>query len=178
MANGKGSAWERDISRFISKWMSGQDKELYCWRSPGSGAVATINLGNKAISGDLIPLKPEASKFFDIFSIECKNGYPGADPFKCITSSKGDDLRDFWIQACRDADKAEKLPMLIFKKKGVRGNPFVGVTFNGACRFMNMKQGMSLPNIALRFNDELPILYMFDLQSFFGLIDYKDFNNE
>ena len=173
MANGKGkgSSWERDIARFLSKWMSGQDKELYFWRSPGSGAVATINLGNKAISGDLIPLKPEAAKFADVFSIECKNGYPGADPFKCIMSTKGDDLRDFWVQACRDADRAEKLPMLIFKKKGVRGNPFVGVCDRGLKRF----KVDDLESLSLNFSKLLPVLHMFDLDKFFSTIEYKDF---
>lgn len=175
MANGKGkgSSWERDIARFLTKWMSGQDKELYAWRSPGSGSVSTINLGNKAISGDLIPLKPEAVAFFNIFSVECKNGYPGADPFKCIMKVKGDDLRDFWIQACRDADKAEKLPMLIFKKKGVRGNPFVGVSIDARDYFKKML--FDLPHLALDFKDQLPTLYMFDLQKLFDLVEYKDF---
>ena len=172
---GKGSSWERDIARFLTKWMSGQDKELYCWRSPGSGSVATINLGNKAISGDLIPLKNESTKFFDIFSVECKNGYPGADPFKCIMKTKGDDIKDFWTQANRDAAKAEKLPMLIFKKKGVRGNPFVGVTEEAIIKYF--PKGKTLSYLVFKFSDiALPRLYMLDLNDFFSTISYEDFN--
>ena len=173
MANGKGSSWERDISRFLTKWITGQDKDLYVWRSPGSGGLATkiANFGNKVISGDVIALRPEAAVLLDVFSVECKNGYPGADPFKCIMSTKGDDLKDFWTQACRDADRAEKLPMLIFKKKGVRGNPFVGVCDRGLKKF----KVDDLESLSLNFSKLLPVLHMFDLDKFFSTISYKDF---
>jgi hypothetical protein len=75
--------------------LTGQDKELFFYRSPGSGAVATINVGNKAISGDIMALKPEASLLIDKFSLELKTGYKGVSLDKHLKYNKADPLKAF-----------------------------------------------------------------------------------
>ena len=161
---GKGGDWERDVSRILTKWMSGQDKDLWLWRSPGSGAMGSKSpsLSNKALSGDIIALKPGALPLIETFSLELKNGYESACPFQSITKTKGDILLDFWTQCCRDGNKSEKLPMLIFKKKGVRGNPFLGLSIDGIVKhFAEIFQ--NIPHVKVNFNNDLPELFLMEL---------------
>jgi hypothetical protein len=163
----KGSAWERQISRFLTKWLTGQDKELFFYRSPGSGAVATVNLGNKAISGDIIALKPDATILIDVFSIECKNGYKEASLDKHLKTNKSDPLKTFWIQCVSDAQKAEKSPMLIYKKLGLK-SPWVGIDDN----FFNhvMPYIPELRYVKLSWGNCLTDTYFFELHDFFSII--------
>lgn len=161
---GKGSAWERKLSRIFTKWVSGQDKEEYYWRSPGSGAVATINVGNKAITGDIIPLKFEGAWFTDIWSIEAKNGYPAGSIDLHLKQNKNEIIKDFWDQACDDATKADKLPMLVYKKKGFP-NPWVGF-----CPIANEKIKKHLKGLRfvhMCFGDDRPDLYFYNLNELF-----------
>lgn len=120
----KGSAWERQLSKILTKWLTGQDKEYYFYRSPGSGALATVNFGNKTLSGDLIAIKLEGSFFTEIFNIEAKNGYENASFDKFLKDNKNDVLQAFWNQSVRDAEKSDKLPLVMFKKKGMP-NPWL-----------------------------------------------------
>ena len=180
----KGATWERKVARLITFWMSGQDTELFCYRSPGSGSVATINLGNKAISGDLFPLKPEAAAFFDVFSVECKNGYPGTNPLLVFGNMKTNDLRDFWFQTCRDAVKAEKLPFLIYNQPGKRP-PLVGVSSSAIAMFFNTITYHNFIHIKICFDPEsreynsrmvgLPNLFLFEMKDFFACKTYEEF---
>lgn len=120
----KGSAWERTVSKILTKWLTGQDKEYYFYRSPGSGAVSTVNFGNKTLSGDIIAIKQEAAFFTEIFNIEAKNGYADASFDKFLKENKNDVLLKFWEQSLRDAKLSDKHPLVIFKKKGFP-NPWI-----------------------------------------------------
>lgn len=164
----KGSGFERDISRFLTEWMTGQKKELYFWRSPSSGAVATINVGNSAISGDIIALKPEASWFIDLFSVECKNGYDSFSFDKVLRENKTDPLLGFWQQCCDDAISASKNPMLMFRKKGLQ--PIVGID-----NIMDDKMSDRLHSLrCMRIRMcVLPDCCLYDMKKFFDVIDKK-----
>lgn len=170
---GKGADWERVISRRLTLWMSGQDKDLWLWRSPGSGSVGSKSpsLSNKALSGDIIALKPGALPLIENYSLELKNGYESACPFQSITKTKGDILLDFWTQCCRDAEKAEKYPLLIFNKKGVRGNPFIGMDL-GSCHTYFLKAFESLPFVRIHFSNKIEDLYLFEMNSVLDLVEY------
>jgi len=160
----KGSDWERKIARHLTKWLTGQQKELYFWRSPGSGSVSTINLGNSAISGDIIALKPEATFLIDKFSLEAKNGYKEASLDKHLRYNKSDPLKSFWIQACDDATKSNKLPMLIYKKLGLP-TPWIGIesTFNDyVTSYMDGKRF-----VHIRWDTEYPDIYFYEFKEFF-----------
>ena len=114
---GKGSLWERDIAKTLTKWLTGKEKPYVWWRMPGSGAIATISEENKELSGDIMPLRPEGAFLTDKFSIEAKTGYPSSSFHKHLKGVKNDEIRLFWEQCCGDANRASKLPMLIYKKK-------------------------------------------------------------
>jgi hypothetical protein len=166
----KGSSAERRIARFLTKWLTGQDKELYFWRSPGSGAVASINLGNKAISGDIIALKPEATIFTDIFSIEIKDGYSDADLFQHLRGNSSFVISAFWKQCTRDAYDNEKLPLLIFRKK----NGVYNVSVDDKGLELVSSKCDHLCSISITFNNGLPRLHMFNKKDLFECIKPED----
>jgi hypothetical protein len=162
----KGSGFERDISRFFTRWLTGQDKELYFWRSPSSGQVATVNLGNKSISGDIIALKPQASWFIDMFAIECKTGYPSADFHQLLKYTKNFDIEDFWLQVNTSASEAEKQPMLIFKKNN--HNAIVGISCS--TKYVLKDHLKNLRSIVLYFDSGLQAVTFYDMERFFEAI--------
>ena len=157
----KGSTFERQLARDITLYMSGQDKELWCWRSPGSGSMFTASLSNKAMSGDLIALKPGAVPLFDVFSIEAKCGYPSTNPLLAIWKPKGDDLRDFWTQCSRDAARSDKLPMLVYKKSGKK--VLIGLCPTGIKDYFPNDPD-ERPFVVMKF-DGLPLLTLMEFDS-------------
>jgi hypothetical protein len=175
MVNGKEKSGksEREIARFLTNWLTGQNKELYFWRSPGSGAVATINLGNKSISGDIISLKPEASFFTDMFSVEIKDGYSSTDFFQHIKGNKNFNIEDFWTQCTRDAYDNEKLPLLLYKRKG--GLWTASLDLKGLIKF----KSTNLKSIGITWPDsKLPNLHMFNMKDLFEVTKPGDLKNE
>jgi len=171
----KGGQWERDVSRYLTKWLTGQSKELFFWRSPSSGGMFTMIPENVTISGDIIALKPEADILCSKFSIELKNGYPDASLDKHLKYNKADPLKAFWIQACDDATKAKKLPILIYKKKGLP-TPWIGIEsiFNKHVMF-DLKEKRC---VHLRWEIDYPDIYFYEYKEFFSIISpqkIKDF---
>lgn len=152
----KGSGFERDIAKFLTEWVSGQRKEYYFWRSPGSGGVATVIGENGAIAGDIIALKPEGAVLTKKFSIECKVGYPQSSFHAFMNKRKKDDeITGFWVQCVNSAKSGNKIPMLIYKKKGF--NTLVGVPFSW----------LKLRHIKMNFDNGLPECYLYDMEEFF-----------
>jgi len=121
----KGSEFERTIAKYLTNWLTGQRKEYYFWRTPASGALSTI-AEQQGMTGDIISVKDEARILTDVFSIELKTGYPQASIDKHLKDNKNNQIQDFWEQSCKDADRAKKFPMLIYRKKGMK--PWVGIS--------------------------------------------------
>lgn len=75
----KGSGFERDISRRLSLWWTGGDRDDIFWRIKGSGARATTRSkkGKKTYGqhGDIGAYDPCGSPLVKLFSIELKRGY-------------------------------------------------------------------------------------------------------
>lgn len=165
---GKGSNWERDIAKFLTKWATGKDKPYAFWRAPGSGSMATLSEENKEISGDIVALRMEGAFLTDKMSVEAKNGYPLANFHKHLKGNKNDEIKDFWEQCCRDANNASKRPMLIFRKKGY--NAIVGVISG---EFENKTS--CLDSITMKFKcSKLPPLEFFDMKEFFQCVSPED----
>jgi len=118
MSNGKakGSGYERDICKMLTTWLTGKDKPYVWWRSPSSGALATITAQNPNLTGDIISVLPEGNFLTDKFSIEIKTGYPKSSFNKFFSGAKNNELEMFWKQATVDATKSNKEPMLVYKK--------------------------------------------------------------
>jgi hypothetical protein len=163
----KGGQWERDIAKILTFWLTGQNKEYYFWRSPGSGSIATNTGTNPSLHGDIIPVKPEAEFFCNIFLCECKNGYKEASLNKHLKYNKSDPIKSFWEQCVEDAQNSNKYPMLIFKKKGYP-TPWLGITYeiyNKINKYLK-----ELRYIHLCWAEELPDIYFFEYKEFFDII--------
>jgi len=162
----KGSSFEREIAKFLTKWVSGQVKELYYWRSPSSGAVATLNVGSKEISGDIIALKPEAAFLTNMFSLELKTGYPKTVFNQHLKDNKNFEIENFWKQCLRDAERAHKYPMLIYRKLGF---PII----LGIDEIVRKKLLYSVKfpkRLVLCFENETPDVNFYDMESFFQIV--------
>ncbi len=166
----KGSAFEREIAKTLTKWCSGQDKEYWFWRTPSSGAISTITQGNGELSGDIIALLPEGTFLTSKFSIEVKVGYPNSNFHKHLKGVKNDEIRLFWEQCCGDAERSKKSPMLIYKKK--QYNTLIGISY------LNSKLG-EIPYIQLNWGElyDLPKIYLFDMEEFLCTISPEDIKN-
>jgi hypothetical protein len=166
VANGKakGSAFEREISKFLTTYMSGQEKDLWYWRSPGSGMMAKLS-NQKGMTGDILPLKEEAKALTNIWSIEAKNGYVTAEILNHLKSTKNEIIQTFWKQCVDDAIVGCKSGMLIFKRKGCK--PVVGIEG----RVFDQIKHLKLPKyVLIHYDNELPDLIFFDMEEFFTTI--------
>ena len=169
---GKGGDFERQISKTLTCWLSGREKPYLFWRMPGSGGLATINELNRGLSGDIRALHPDAEFLTERFSIECKTGYPRSSFWQTFKDVKNNIIKDFWHQAVRDAEQANKRPMLIFRKKGKQ--VIVGITKTDRLELEKINDKLiCLPYLEVRFGD-LPTVSFFDFCHFFDIIKPKD----
>lgn len=170
----KGPDFERVVAKFFTKWASGKTKPYWYWRLLGSGSVATLSEENKELSADIHALRPEACFLTDRFSIECKTGYPDTrfhQHFKGIKTFK---IQEFWEKTTMEATRAGKLPMLIYRRKGMK--PIVGLDIVG-----NSKVAFNLTGVPFimlgNFPDSIPPIWFYDMNDFFDRIKPDDIKN-
>lgn len=76
---GKGSKFEREISKELSSWWTEGQHDDYLWRSQTSGARATTRAkqGKKTAGqyGDIAATHPDAQPLVDVITFELKAGY-------------------------------------------------------------------------------------------------------
>jgi hypothetical protein len=162
----KGSGWERDVSKILTKWISGKESPYLFWRSPSSGVLQTISKYKENTSGDIISLSPETDFFCSLFSIEAKIGYPDADFFKFFKDMKNDEIKSFWEQATTDALKSGKKAMLIFKKKNK--NILLAIDTEVAGHLSEITE---LPKcLILNYKNDLLCPIFFDMIEFFDKV--------
>lgn len=165
----KGSDWERIIAKDLTKWASGQKKEYWYWRTPGSGSLLTI-AKQLNLSGDIIHLTDNGKFLTTKFTIECKNGYEKGGLFKIIKDNKDNEIKNFWIQVNRDANKSNTYPMLIFKRKRI--GIFVGIPKIDNLLIKLINKNISY--VICNFKENLPAMYGFDYNKFFNIITPND----
>jgi len=133
----KGSDFERLICRKLTHWITGSEKPEIFWRSGGSGSVFTRGKSNTKgggnMPGDLMAIHAKGQWLCEAFSIECKS-YKDYRLEKVLTEKK-DHVTEWWMQACDDAKKSSRFPMLIFKRN--RGEIFIGIDNRCITRGMN-----------------------------------------
>jgi hypothetical protein len=163
----KGSSFERYIAKYLSVWLTGSEKPYQYWRMPGSGGLATISEENADLSGDIRSLTQQAAFLTEIFSIELKAGYPKTSFWQLFANIKHFNIEEFWFQCCTDANKADKIPMLIYNKSNRR--KIIGIdliTENKIIKYIS-----KLPSMSIRFkNDEHPTIIFYDFEDFFNNI--------
>lgn len=164
----KGGSWERDVCKFLSKWINGTEKPYVFWRGAGSGAVFTKNnLVGERFAGDVYHVREEGKFLTDKFVIECKCGYKEASFNKHLKYNKSDPIRDFWHQVINDALNTDKQPMLVFKKKGYT-TPWVGISHSIFYKLEHNLLGVRF--VHLRWDIELSDCYLFEYKEFFEKI--------
>lgn len=113
----KGGAFEREIAKKLSLWLSSGVNEDVLWRSAGSGSRSTVGqrtgkvLGNHA--GDLVCNDPCGQSFIKQFYLELK--FYKDLQYEGLLSGKGH-LVKFWLEAQKQAAIYQKRPMLIAKQ--------------------------------------------------------------
>lgn len=163
----KGGQFEREVSKFLTKWLTGQCKEYFFWRSPSSGGVSTILPENIEITGDIISLKPESKLLLDKYTIECKNGYPKGDLNCHVKYNKSDPIKSFWEQCNLAAVSSHRNPMLIYKKKGL--HPWTGICNKSFKKLYKYLQDLRFVHINYP-KEDLPDIYFYDMKEFFTYI--------
>ncbi len=87
----KGSAFEREIARRLSVWWTGGVHDDIFWRTPGSGARATVRgkAGrNTREEGDLRAVGHLGQNLMQSIVVELKRGYKDWDLLDCVDSKQ------------------------------------------------------------------------------------------
>lgn len=119
MGKRKGSAFEREICKRLSLWVSGGKKADLFWRSAMSGGRATVARKKGGLvrqAGDITATAPEGHAFTDVWFVECK-AYKQIDLAQFLVLRKGM-LAGWWNKCKFEARQYGREPMLIVKQNG------------------------------------------------------------
>ena len=116
----KGSAFEREICKKLSLWIS-KGKRVDClWRSAMSGGRATVQRKSGVDirqAGDICSVSPEGHALTDLYYIETKS-YRNLAIDRFIILQQGQ-LEKFWRETKKQARRYGKRPLLIAKQNGM-----------------------------------------------------------
>lgn len=178
MAKGKGKAFEREISKDMSLWLTKGEDENCIWYTKSSGGRATRHRATRGESskfdhGDLGPDGSKVEWFFNTFSIELKTGY-GTKNRKSTTLWAIMDLidskqqnplfHDFWYQAVNDAEMSEREPLLIFRRN--RRLPCIAMKYHIFNAFTNHSP-IEFDTIRVQFDSESSPIVTCNIRYFF-----------
>lgn len=112
-----GSNYERETARVLSKWISGKDDPLICWRLVSSGSVSTNERkkgkSGVTLDGDFQCLNPIYQFVFDTFCFDSKC-YKECNPYFINEKNmKSNSILNQWIKVCKEA--GSKIPVMLCK---------------------------------------------------------------
>lgn len=114
----KGSAFEREVCKALSNWLSEGARSDLFWRSAMSGGRAKVlsksGIRADAQSGDISSVDRLSARFIERYSVEAKF-YKDLN-LQGIFYGTTSGLLDFWEQCAGDAANSNKTPMLIAKQ--------------------------------------------------------------
>jgi hypothetical protein len=154
----KGAAFEREICKKLSLWVSNGSRLDLFWRSAMSGGRATLSLKEDAkdrvdTGGDISAVQRQGFDLIDNFYIECKF-YKDLGFAPLVTSGKGK-LVDFWKIANNQALAFNKYAMVIAKQNHYPIILCISLGGLGELRSLNLK-----PNVII------DSMYIFELDRF------------
>jgi len=177
---GKGSEFERQICKRLSKWWTDEERDDVFWRSQTSGARATTRgkSGLKTFGqyGDIQACDPCGQTLLDVFTIEVKRGYSSAcicDMLDKPDSAAQKELDKFIEQVQEDTRKAGSLYWMVIWQRN-RRQPVVVTSFR-ICR--NLPQLKKVPHLRgkLRMNSgKCQTLFSCTLEDFLSLVTRND----
>lgn len=110
----KGSAFEREVCKALSLWVShGKDKDLF-WRSAMSGGRATRAGGSVRQAGDICAVAPEGHSLTNSYYFELK--FMKNLALANFFIEGGGILWKFWEKACKEGEKYNRHPVVIAKQ--------------------------------------------------------------
>lgn len=112
----KGSAFEREVCKQLSLWITGGRRKDVFWRSAMSGGRATVGLKSQQIirqHGDICAVSPEGHNLSNEFYIECK--FYKDLKIELFLLDDGGPLGKMWRDVCEAARPYGKQPLLIAK---------------------------------------------------------------
>ena len=122
---GKGSQFERDMARALSRWWTNGKRDDVFWRSAMSGGMATTRRkqGRKIQThiGDLVAVDPVGAPLIESTVIELKRGYKAWCALDLLDSPKPQNctLRKFLDQVADECRAANlKMFLLICRRDG------------------------------------------------------------
>lgn len=114
----KGAAYEREVCKKLSLWVSHGKREDLFWRSAMSGGRATVGRkqgkSHDQHAGDISATHPEGHALTDKWYVECK-AYSDLDIESALMKGEGK-LSKFWREAVTQATAYHKMPMVIAKQ--------------------------------------------------------------
>lgn len=169
MTKGKGSAFEREVSRTLSKWWTNGKRDDVFWRSSTSGAMATTrakkNKNTYGQHGDIAAVDPIGAPLLDLCSIELKKGYNHIrmDDFLLEVSGSRTAFMEFILQADEAKEQSGSFSWMIIHKQDRRetiaympDDLFDILPFRRA-RYMEINFGWFASLYGVRFEDFLRI---------------------
>jgi hypothetical protein len=112
----KGSAFERDICKALSLWVTdGKNKDVF-WRSAMSGGRATVHGRDVRQAGDVCAVAPEGHAFCEYYYVECK--HVKTLNFDGLLRGTGL-LHKFWADTASKALKRNLVPLLIARQNSM-----------------------------------------------------------
>lgn len=131
----KGSAFERDVCKQLSKWVTKGERDDVFWRSAISGGRATVRFAKGKTTehqaGDICAVHPSGHSFTSYWFIECK--FVKSYRIDLFFLGDGGLLYDFWQKAVQEASKYRRTPMLIAKQN--RGRTIVVIPESERVKF-------------------------------------------
>lgn len=109
----KGSAFEREVCKKLSLWVTGGKQKDVFWRSAMSGGRATRDKDVRQ-AGDITAVAPEGHILTDNVYIECKH-YKDLNLASFLLEGRGV-LAQFWRKTCTEAVIRGKIPCIIAKQ--------------------------------------------------------------
>lgn len=119
----KGSAFEREVCKALSLWVTSGDRQDVFWRSAMSGGRATVALrrirdGEPLVrqAGDIVAVEVEGIDFCRKWYPECKHvKYLHLDSFFIKRTGP---LQKFWTKAVKEALRYKRDPIIIARQNG------------------------------------------------------------
>lgn len=163
----KGGKFEREVAKIIQRWTGYEFS-----RVPSSGGLRWKKTDN--ISGDITCSDPEHAGKFP-FSVECKF-HKEINFEHILLGNKGCKVLEFWDQATSDAERCNKVPMLIMRYNGMpKGEAFV--MFDKDVSDIVLKHfKLGKPQMGLQIPDhnmKCTVVYIFMLSDILATVKYK-----
>lgn len=170
----KGNAFEREICKDLSKWLSYGERDDILWRSAVSGGRATVGLKKgiirKTQGGDITAIDPIGNKLTDKYVIECKSYKNIHLQSMLFGIPKKNSIHEFWIELYNKSKQLNKDMMLVIKHNNLP--KLMGLTKSS--RIGNLQQiiheDYSIKPLA-SFQLALPDCYLYEFEYILNRVD-------